>query len=293
MKYPRVLEAQREKVEEALKSAVAGCAGPKPLLEAMAYSLLAGGKRVRPVLLLATAGVFPPASLDPMPTACALEFIHTYSLIHDDLPPMDNDDYRRGKLTSHKKFGEALAILAGDALLTEAFGLIVRSYPDEGGRLAAELIAELSAAAGADGMVGGQVLDMLDRGPPLAREELERVHRMKTGALIVAAVRCGAILCRAGEPERLALDRYAQRIGLAFQVADDYLDVVGSKEQLGKSVQKDETRKKTTFSSLLGLQASRDYARVLAEEAKRELLVFGESAEALRSMAEFIVERTI
>jgi geranylgeranyl diphosphate synthase type II len=261
-------------------------------MEAMGYSLFAGGKRVRPVLLLATYDIFPANGLDPLPAACAVEFIHTYSLIHDDLPAMDNDDFRRGKPTNHKKFGEALAILAGDGLLTEAFGIVARSYGPQADSATVELVAEIAGAAGAAGMVGGQVIDTLEVGTRHGKTDLEQLHRMKTGALLSAAVRCGAILGHASDTELAALNGYAQRIGLAFQVADDVLDVVGTREELGKSIGKDEAQRKTTFVTLLGVEASRGFAHRLADEAQAELEIFGTGADALRAMARFIVTRT-
>ena len=247
---------------------------------------------MRPVLLLATYDLFPKNTGDPMPAACALEFIHTYSLIHDDLPAMDNDDFRRGKPTSHKKFGDAMAILAGDGLLTEAFRLMTHAYRNTGNIDYLSVIDEIASAAGSGGMVGGQVLDTVSTGYRITQEHLEHLHSMKTGALIRAAVRCGAIIGKANKDQLTALTNYGECIGLAFQVADDILDVVGTREELGKSVGKDAAYNKTTYTTLLGVEGSRDYAFKLADKAKSELKGFGESSGDLCELAEFIVSRT-
>jgi geranylgeranyl diphosphate synthase type II len=291
MSYPPILEAIKSQFETRLRSTAAASQGPQSLLEAMSYSLLVGGKRVRPVLLLATREMFPPGGVDPIPAACAIEFIHTYSLIHDDLPAMDNDDYRRGKPTSHKCFGEAMAILAGDALLTEAFGMLARAYRDSGDPAAVKVIAEIATAAGSAGMVGGQVLDTLspERSPELAA--LERTHRMKTGALLLAPVRCGAILGGATTAELEALTRFGRMIGLAFQVVDDILDVVGTRETLGKTAGKDQVQGKATYPALMGLQDSRRYALELTDAARSALAPFGGRAEPLYAMARFISDQ--
>ncbi|MDD5306902.1 MAG: polyprenyl synthetase family protein [Deltaproteobacteria bacterium] len=288
MQYPEILDQYRLRAEQGLKEIFDRSTGPAPLLQAMGYSLFAGGKRVRPVLVLAACETFAPGGPDPLPAACAIEYIHTYSLIHDDLPAMDNDDFRRGRPTSHKAFGEAMAILSGDALLTEAFGLVARSYRDAGGSLAADLLAELAMAAGSAGMVGGQVLDTLYTNRHASQSDVETTHGMKTGAIITAAVRCGAILGGADEDELAALTRYGNRIGLAFQVADDVLDVVGSRESLGKTAGKDEAQGKSTFPALLGLERSLGYLHRLSTEAHAAISRFGVRGGALAAMAEFI-----
>jgi geranylgeranyl diphosphate synthase, type II len=290
MPFTPGLEAYRKQVESSLESLFETCEGPAHLIEAMGYSLFAGGKRLRPVLLMATHDLFSKNGLDPMPAACALEFIHTYSLIHDDLPAMDNDDFRRGRPTNHKRFGEAQAILAGDGLLTEAFGLMARHYGDSADSSVIHGIAEVALAAGSAGMVGGQVLDMTETGHDLDQEQLETVHRLKTGALIRAAVRCGAILGHANADELDRLTQYAEAIGLAFQVADDLLDVLGSREELGKSTGKDQAQGKTTYAGLLGIQDGRNYVADLTSRAIANLEVFGEKAESLRDIARFIAD---
>ena len=291
MELPVELEKMRQRVEDGLRTCIARIQGPRELLEAMQYSLFAGGKRLRPILCIASAELFEEAGLglDPMPAACALEYIHTYSLIHDDLPAMDNDDIRRGRPTSHKKFGEAMAILAGDALLTEAFTLTAQAYRGGGDRPLAAL-AELAFAAGAAGMVGGQVLDIRHTGESLSQAALEQVHRLKTGALLLGAARIGAILGGASDQSLNAIDRYGRRIGLAFQVADDVLDVTGTRESLGKSAGKDAAQGKTTYAELLGIDAARAYCTSICAEAIRELEVFGPSAVALRALADFIAQ---
>lgn len=291
MQYPERLDRYRKQVEPALEQYAAAFSGPAALREAMSYSLTAGGKRLRPTLVLATRDLFGADGHDPWPTACALEFVHTYSLIHDDLPALDNDDLRRGMPTCHKRFGEALALLAGDALLTEAFHLIARSYRHSAPAVGIALVAELSEAAGAAGMVGGQVLDTVNVDPNAPMTAVEQVHRMKTGALIIASVRCGAILGGADEAALGALTRYAAHIGLAFQVTDDILDVTSTAQELGKTIGKDAAQHKTTYVSAWGVEKSRVYAAELIERAVGELDVFGDRAATLRDLAHFIRER--
>ncbi|MFA6033623.1 MAG: polyprenyl synthetase family protein [Myxococcota bacterium] len=290
MNYPECLELYRLRSETIIALQFGRLRGPAPLLEAMGYSLFAGGKRVRPVLLLATSDLFDQRGHDPAPAAAAIEFIHTYSLIHDDLPAMDNDDLRRGRPTCHRKFGEAAAILAGDALLTEAFTLMTGGgYAAEGPALRASF--ELASAAGSAGMAGGQMMDIAATGVPIDRAGLEAVHRAKTGMLIRAAVRMGAIIAGAsgGELERLTF--YAEKIGLAFQIADDVLDVVSTTAGLGKTAGKDSSQGKTTFVDLLGVDGSRSYTQRLVGEACDALAAFKEGAAPLHEMARFIVSR--
>lgn len=270
---------------------------PGELFKAMRYSLFAGGKRIRPILCLAAAeAVGTSVSSDCLlPVACALEYIHTYSLIHDDLPAMDNDDYRRGKPTSHKVFGDALAILAGDALLTEAFELMTRTDFHTG--LAPEIllrvIREIAAAAGAFGMVGGQVEDLRAEGKPGNLDTLNRIHNRKTGAMIVVSLRAGAILSGGSEQAVSALTDYGHKIGLVFQIADDILNVEGDRTVLGKSTGSDASRGKMTFPLLMGLEPSRQKAFALVEEALRDLGGFDNRATPLRLMARYFVERRL
>ncbi len=263
---------------------------PQRLHEAIRYAVLQGGKRVRPLLVYAAgelAGAAP-AALDS--AALAVEYVHVYSLIHDDLPCMDNDVLRRGKPTVHVAFDEATAMLAGDALQAEAFRVLAEA-PLAAERRAA-LMHELALAAGTAGMCGGQALDLQAVGAALSLAELETMHRMKTGALLAAAVRLGALAGAAGEPMRAALDRYAQAIGLAFQIVDDLLDVEASSAQLGKTAGKDAQQGKPTYVSVLGAGAARDWAQRLHGEARQALAGFDGRAERLRQLADFIVLRT-
>ena len=236
------------------------------LRESMSYSLMAGGKRLRPVLLMAAADAVGADGTKFLPVACALEMIHTYSLIHDDLPAMDNDDYRRGKLTNHKVYGDGIAILAGDALLTLAFTVILRQK-DAAPEALLRVVDEISRAAGAEGMVGGQVLDIKAENRSISMEELRRVHMGKTGALFHAALRSGAILAGATEQQLAALTAYADHFGLAFQITDDILDVIGSAEEIGKPVGSDAKNHKSTYVSLTSLSEARDLARRTVDEA--------------------------
>ena len=294
MSFPQILENYRQRAEAALEEQFKTIEGPPQLLEAMNYSLMAGGKRVRAIMLLAARELFAFKEGDPRPepAACALEFIHTYSLIHDDLPAMDNDDFRRGKPSCHKAFGEALAILAGDALLTEAFGLVARSMLGQNSTLCAYVLTELAYAAGAGGMVGGQVIDTLETGKNITREPLETMHSLKTGALLLAPVKIGALMGGADEKEMSALIAYGRKTGLAFQVVDDYLDVIADEKELGKSKGKDAAQGKTTFVTLMGVEGARDYARTLTQEAIQAIEIFRGRAEALRELAAFISSRT-
>jgi geranylgeranyl diphosphate synthase type II len=266
---------------------------PASLLEAMRYSLLARGKRLRPILVVMAAEAC--GGGNPWPAACAVEMIHAYSLIHDDLPAMDDDDLRRGQPTCHKKFGEALAILAGDALLTMAFGVLAEGYPD---RTASACCRELARAAGAVGMVGGQVDDLAweQRGDP-SLEELEHLHQRKTGALIRASLRLGALAAYANRlhppPANLleCLDGYGRCLGLAFQIVDDLLDVEGDAEQTGKRVGKDASRGKLTYPGLLGVAESRRRAERFGREAGEYLKPLGADAELLQALIPFVLKR--
>jgi geranylgeranyl diphosphate synthase type II len=289
------LAARAAPVEAYLVDCLKGRDIPERLLESMEYSLMAGGKRLRPVLLLTFARLFGAQENRVMPFAAALELIHTYSLIHDDLPAMDDDDLRRGKPSNHKQFDEATAILAGDGLLTEAFTLMF-SCMDEGGVAPQRVVRAaqaVSVAAGAGGMVGGQELDMIYTARPgVSLEELRAMHGMKTGALITAACVAGAVLAGA-EPCRVRAAReYGLNVGAAFQIADDILDVVGDTKTLGKPVGSDERQGKTTYPSLLGLDESRRLAESRAAAAIECLAPYsGPDADFLRALARYIVER--
>ncbi len=266
---------------------------PATIHEAMRYSVFAGGKRLRPVLFLASAEAVGSDCESLLPAACALELIHTYSLIHDDLPAMDNDDYRRGKPTSHKVFGEAMAILAGDALLTLAFGLIAEcgSTGNISPRVIVEVTKEIASAAGSKGMIGGQVVDIESENRSIDGSTLEYIHSHKTGALFRASVRCGAIMGGGSAGEINDLTEYAENLGLAFQITDDILDVVGDSEKLGKTVGSDERKKKCTYPAVYGLQESARLAEEAVKKALRALRRFGKEADILRYIANYLLFR--
>jgi geranylgeranyl diphosphate synthase, type II len=291
------LRAKRSEVEAHLRVALRPEPGlPASLLEAMRYSLLAPGKRLRPLLVVLAAEACGDGSA-PWPAASAVEMIHAYSLIHDDLPAMDDDDLRRGQPTCHKKFGEALAILAGDALQALAFQVLAEGYPPG---TAAACCRELAKAAGAAGMVGGQVDDLAWERPAGCKEErtvegLEALHARKTGALIRASLRLGVLVARAPEaPDPGLLERfdaYGRRLGLAFQITDDLLDVEGQAEQAGKRLQKDAARGKLTYPGLLGVAESRRRAERLCREADEHLAPLGAAAARLRALATYVLGR--
>jgi geranylgeranyl diphosphate synthase type II len=267
---------------------------PTPLVRAMRYSLQAGGKRLRPILCISASEVIGAASeADVMPAACAIELIHTYSLIHDDLPAMDDDDLRRGKPTCHKAFDEATAILAGDALLTAAFEILAGAGRHRsGGALKwLEAIYLIAKAAGYSGMVEGQMMDISSEGKMITIEALERLQRLKTGALIEASVRVGAVLGGGSPQEIAALGAYGRDIGLAFQIADDILNVEGTPEMLGKPVGSDEALQKATHPSITGLDEAKSHARQLVNHAAEALSIFGEKGEPLVSLARYVIER--
>ncbi len=291
MDLEKYLTDKAELVNNGLKKALAGPEEhPKNLHAAMHYSLFAGGKRLRPILTLAACEATGGGKEDALNAACAMECIHTYSLIHDDLPALDNDDLRRGLPTCHKAFGEATAILAGDALLTAAFEIIAKTpHPDKGAVVKA--VYEAAVAAGSLGMVGGQTVDIEYEGKECDFAALEYIHIHKTGKLIRACVRCGAILGGADADGLKALTRYGESVGLAFQIADDILDVEGSIKDMGKAVGGDAKKGKATYPSLLGVAESRRLANELVERAVSALSGFGDKAEPLRGIARFITER--
>jgi len=282
-------------IESALADALPEHTGSSAarLFEAMRYSLFAGGKRIRPVLALASCEAVGGRMERALGLGCALEMIHTYSMIHDDLPCMDDDDLRRGKPTNHKIYGDAMATLAGDALLTDAFKVLARSCDGVPPALMLEVIAELAEAAGSDGMVGGQVIDILSEGEATDTAKLEYLHSKKTGALFLAAVRGGARLGGATKPQLEKLSDYGRALGLAFQVTDDILDVEASTEQMGKRTHKDESRGKATYPALMGLEQSHEFARSLVARAHSALTSLGERAEPLRRIASYVVERNL
>jgi len=261
------------------------------VVDAMRYSLFAGGKRLRPILCMASAEAVRGSAQMVLPVACALEMIHTYSLIHDDLPAMDDDDYRRGKPTNHTVFGEGIAILAGDALLTEAFCLLSGDHPQISPETALSVIHEIAAAAGFQGMVGGQVADLRAEGEEVDMEQVLYIHTHKTQALITVSIRAGALLAGAGADDLRALSAYGQKMGLAFQIADDILDIESSREVLGKDTGSDEGHGKATYPALVGLEESRKETQQLVEDALSEIGHFDGKADPLRLIARFVAER--
>ncbi|RMH33572.1 MAG: polyprenyl synthetase family protein [Nitrospirae bacterium] len=288
------LEQQRQKIDRFLATLLSDeQAAPKALYDSMRYSLLGGGKRIRPILTLAAAESVGYAGEAVLPYAASLELIHTYSLIHDDLPAMDNDDYRRGRLTNHKVFGEGLAVLAGDALLTMAFELCSRpvtDHPFDPARRV-QVIHELALGAGHRGMVGGQVLDIQAENQDISVETLQTIHRYKTGKLIRAAVRIGGILGGASPSQLESLTAYAEAIGLAFQIADDVLNLTGSREELGKDAGTDAKRGKKTYPAFYGIEGARRRADECVARAIEYLHEFDERAAPLRGLATYIVNR--
>ena len=266
---------------------------PPSVHSAMRYSVLAGGKRLRPILVIAGAELVGAQPNLVMPTACALELIHTYSLIHDDLPAMDDDDYRRGRLTNHKVFGDAIAILAGDALLTCAFQLVAQNAALSGvdATVVCGVVAEIAQAAGTLGMVGGQVVDIESEGKTVTPDQLEYIHIHKTAALLRASLSVGARLGGADAAALAAVREAGESLGLAFQIVDDILDVEGSLETLGKTAGSDERKQKVTYPALHGIEASRREARRLIERTKSRLVVFGARSAPLCALADFVVER--
>lgn len=289
MDFTTYYNNQRKLIDSFLENRLAK-KGISKVDDAMAYSLLAGGKRIRPVLLMATAEALGVKGYNYLPVACGLEMIHTYSLIHDDLPCMDDDDYRRGRLTNHKVFGEAMAVLAGDGLLTLAFEVMLEQKNVDPSVLI-ETVREMAMCAGNFGMVGGQGLDLENEGKSISAEELRKMHAGKTGALFIAAVRGGAHLAGANEQELLALTKFADLLGLAFQITDDILDVEGTTEALGKPAGSDEKNHKSTYVSLYGLEAAKALAEKTVAEALECLEMFGENAEALREITRLMCSR--
>jgi len=288
--FEKYLVETKKVVEDALDFSLSP-EKPEILRESMRYSLLAGGKRIRPILCLASCSL---AGGDPslaVPTAVAIEMIHTMSLIHDDLPSMDNDDLRRGRPTNHKVYGDAIAILAGDALLTRAFEMVSLRSPGVSPERLLNVVGELSLVAGAPGLVGGQVVDLECEGKEVDLETLEYIHLHKTGALLKACVRTGAMIAGADAKILEALTKYARGIGLAFQIIDDILDVTSNSEILGKTAGKDLLADKTTYPKLLGLEESKRRALNLVKNAKEAIMPWGKDAICLIALADFITNR--
>jgi geranylgeranyl diphosphate synthase, type II len=291
VKVPAFFEEDRIVVDASLDRLLpAESVQPSSIHQAMRYSVLAGGKRIRPMLCLEAARIFTPDISAALYPACAIEFIHTYSLIHDDLPALDDDDLRRGKPTCHKKFGDAIAILAGDALLTLAFETVAATSVEPSNRVA--MVTEIASAAGTvNGMVGGQVADLEAEGKAVPREMLEYIHQSKTAALIRASVTSGALCAGADSEDVARLRRFGENIGWAFQVTDDILDVEESSAALGKTAGKDVAQQKATYPAIYGVARSHEIANDLATRAIAELAPYAERASRLRDIAEFLVLR--
>jgi len=287
------LGATARKVEEELARMLASDEAPESrVFEAMRYAALGGGKRLRPFLLIQSANLFSVSETSALRAACALEMIHCYSLVHDDLPAMDNDDLRRGRPTVHRAFDEATAILAGDGLLSLAFEVLAHRDTHANPAVRTSLIRTLARAAGAHGMVGGQMIDLLADPDNTSMVQVTRLQQMKTGALFTFACEAGAILGNAPDAGFEALRGYAHDLGLAFQIADDLLDVEGDEVQAGKALRKDQDNRKATFVALMGTEKARSQARILAEQAIEHLAIFQEKADLLRGIARFVVDRT-
>jgi geranylgeranyl diphosphate synthase type II len=291
MDFSHYWSARQKKVDAALNRLLpSATTKPKTIHQAMRYSIFAGGKRLRPVICLATAEVIGGKNDDAIPLACAVECIHTYSLIHDDLPSMDNDDFRRGKPTSHKIYGEGVAVLAGDALLTIAFEMAAscrawRRYSH------AAIIHELAVAAGSQKLIGGQVADLEGEGKKISASELRYIHDNKTAALIATSIRLGAMSANATPKQLERLTDFGQTLGLAFQVIDDILDVTQTTEKLGKSAGKDIAAQKATYPALLGLDKAKKEADRLTAHARAALKPFGQAAAPLESIADYLLKR--
>ncbi len=288
------LNQQRQRVDRFLEESLPSQGvEPERLYEAMRYSLLSGGKRIRPILTIAAAQALGVDRDTVLPFAAALEYVHTYSLVHDDLPAMDDDDYRRGRQTNHKVFGEGMAILAGDAMLTMAFELCSQRIDHDGIDPSQKLhiVRELSMGSGHQGMVGGQVMDILAENQEVSLDHLQQIHMCKTGRLIRAAVRIGGIIAGGSSQQLQSLTSYSEDIGLAFQIADDVLNKVGTREELGKDAGTDEKRGKQTYPSFYGVDGARQLAEECVRRAIAQLQTLGPEADPLRHIASYIIDR--
>jgi geranylgeranyl diphosphate synthase type II len=291
MNLKAYLKSRQENIERALdRHLPKESTKPATIHKAMRYSLFAGGKRLRPILCLAAAETCSGKIDNALPLACALECIHTYSLVHDDLPSMDNDDFRRGRLTCHKVFGDGIAVLAGDALLTIAFEIVSRAKPTSRYNMST-LLREVAVAAGSQKLIAGQVADLEAEGKETTRAGLRYIHENKTAAILTASVRLGAMSANANPKQLAAMTRFGRALGLAFQVIDDILDVTQTSEKLGKSAGKDVAAKKATYPAVIGLDKSRAEAKRLTKQAHHALSIFGTKAEALHALANYLLER--
>jgi geranylgeranyl diphosphate synthase type II len=277
-------------IDAALSQYIPASNYPPIIYEAMRYSIFAGGKRLRPIMLMAAADAVGSNGSDYLPVACGLEMIHTYSLIHDDLPAMDNDDYRRGKLTNHKVYGDGIAVLAGDGLLTAAFSTMLSQTNVEPQELI-NVVSEIAAAAGPAGMVGGQAIDLISEGKIIDAKTLQYIHQAKTGALFKAAIRSGALLGSGNQQQVDALTNYAANFGLAFQITDDILDVIGTQEKIGKPVGSDMKNQKVTYVTLHTLEGAKQLAQQAVDQALDSLCGFGPEADILRKLVEHLITR--
>lgn len=293
MNFDTYLQTRREIIEEQLDKYFPENLFPEILIKSIRYSLLDSGKRIRPILMLAVADLFETPYEKVLPFACAVEMIHTYTLIHDDLPAMDDDDYRRGKLTNHKVFGEAIAILAGDALLTEAFKIMTEAALKNkiSPKKTIEALYEISSRCGVNGVVGGQVMDIISENKKIDLPTLQYIHTHKTGALILAVVRMGAILCNASKKDIERLSEYGRCLGLAFQIKDDLLDIEGTFEKLGKKPGADTTKNKNTYPSIVGFKESKDILEQLTDKAYKAILQYNERAMHLRNFIFYLQNR--
>lgn len=293
-KLRKAVEDVAKELEERMRKLLAESSelGQGRVLEAMRYSLFSGGKRLRPFLTVTTSAIFGVSRTSALYVASAIEMVHTYSLIHDDLPAMDNDDLRRGKPSCHIMFDEGTAILAGDAMLTMAFEVLATENVHADPKVRLELITGLAQAAGSNGMVAGQMMDLMAENiPDLSVPEIIRLQRLKTGRMFGFACEAGAILGKASQPQRAALSRYAHDLGQAFQMTDDLLDVEGNADNMGKNVRKDKTKGKATLVGAIGVERAREQAHILAKQAKNHLKSFDERADLLRMMADYVVSR--
>ena len=292
MDIKEIITEKADIINRALRGYTEHENNPQSLIyEAMNYSLFAGGKRIRPVIMLLVCDMLSGDENEVMPFACAMEMIHTYSLIHDDLPAMDNDDYRRGKLTNHKKYGEAIAILAGDALLNKAFETVTSAVYKDSSR-AIKAMSVLSKSSGTEGMIGGQTVDIESEGKKISPDELLYLHSLKTGAIIRSSGVIGAIMAGAGDDEIKAVDEYCKNFGIAFQIQDDLLDILGNEDILGKATGSDSANEKATFVTLYGIEESKKAVDSYTEKACSALDVFGSKAQQLKALAYLLVNRS-
>ncbi len=294
MNFDKILSEKKKRVEQHLYTYFTSCENlQKTVFEAADYSLKAGGKRLRPVLLLEACQLFGGEEKDAMAFACALEMIHTYSLIHDDLPAMDDDDFRRGKPTNHVVYGEGLAILAGDGLLNHAYEVMIRETMNAGPLKDRYLTAmhEIATAAGIHGMIAGQVVDLESENKSVPLETVDFIHAHKTGAMITASLVAGAVIGGASEADLLKIRHYGRNIGMAFQIIDDILDIIGDQDKLGKDIGSDAEKQKSTYPSILGLEESRRIAQELLRESKEILADYGDQGAFLKALSDFLANR--